>query len=155
MLLSKLWTFWKWNGPHGPGFADTRWVPPLSKGEETPLEELAGRAHWKGFKLVLEGKGVNNTWNVNIIERLELEGILKGRLVQLPYSEEGHLQLSQVFRAPSSLTLCVSRDRESITSLGNLCQCQCFTTFIVKNFFLIPLYFVFCLIRKLENILHS
>ncbi|KAK4827923.1 hypothetical protein QYF61_022371 [Mycteria americana] len=38
-------------------------------------------------------------------------------------------------RAPSNQTLNVSRDGASTTSLGNLCQC--FTTLIVKNFFLI------------------
>ncbi|NXJ99538.1 HLTF factor, partial [Corythaixoides concolor] len=36
---------------------------------------------------------------------------------------------------PSNLTLNVSRDGLSTTSLGNLCQC--FTTLIVKNFFLV------------------
>ncbi|KAK4827897.1 hypothetical protein QYF61_022320 [Mycteria americana] len=42
---------------------------------------------------------------------------------------------SRLLRAPSNLTLKVSRDGASTTSLGNLCQC--FTTFIIKNFFLI------------------
>ncbi|KAK4830856.1 hypothetical protein QYF61_013785 [Mycteria americana] len=40
----------------------------------------------------------------------------------------------QLLGDPSNLTLNVSRDGASTTSLGNLCQC--FTTFIVKNFFL-------------------
>ncbi|KAK4815356.1 hypothetical protein QYF61_001344 [Mycteria americana] len=40
-----------------------------------------------------------------------------------------------ILRAPSSLTLNVSRDGAPTTSLGNLCQC--FTTVIVKKFFLI------------------
>ncbi|KAK4819472.1 LOW QUALITY PROTEIN: hypothetical protein QYF61_004698 [Mycteria americana] len=39
-----------------------------------------------------------------------------------------------LLRAPSNLTLNVSRDGASTTSLGNLFQC--FTTLIVKNFFL-------------------
>ncbi|KAK4818403.1 hypothetical protein QYF61_012324 [Mycteria americana] len=41
----------------------------------------------------------------------------------------------RLLRAPSNLTLNVSRDGASTTSLGNLVQC--FTTLIVKNFFLI------------------
>jgi len=59
-----------------------------------------------------------------VIESFELEGTLKGHLVQLPYSEQGHPQLNQVFRAPSSLILNVS--------LGILCQC--FTALIVTFF---------------------
>ena len=39
----------------------------------------------------------------------------------------------RLLRTPSNLTLNVSRDGASITSLGNLFQC--FTTLIVKNFF--------------------
>jgi len=41
----------------------------------------------------------------------------------------------QVLRAPSSLILSVSRDGASTTNLGNLCQCL--TTCIIKNYFLI------------------
>ena len=58
------------------------------------------------------------------------------KVIQLPCSKQGHLQLHQVLRALSSLTLNVSRDRASTTSLGNLCHCL--TTLIVKkNYFLI------------------
>ena len=57
--------------------------------------------------------------NHRIVESLELEETFKGHLVQLPYSERGHLQLHQVLRAPSSLTLNVSRDGAPTTSLGN------------------------------------
>jgi len=64
-----------------------------------------------------------------------LGGAHKGRLVQFLCNKQGHLQLHQVLRAPSSLTLGVSRDGASTTSLGNLCHCL--TTRTVKNFFLI------------------
>ncbi|KAK4807110.1 hypothetical protein QYF61_018451 [Mycteria americana] len=64
-----------------------------------------------------------------------LEGNFKGHLVQPPCNEQGHLQLDQVAQSPDKLTLTVSRDGASTTSLGNLFQC--FTTLIVKNFFLI------------------
>jgi len=43
----------------------------------------------------------------------EAEGIFKDNLVQLPCNEQGHLHVSQVLRAPSSLTLNVSRNRVS------------------------------------------
>ena len=61
----------------------------------------------------------------------ELEGTLKGHVVQVPCNEQGHPQLHQVLRAPSSLTLGICRDRESTTSLGNLCQYL--TTLTVNN----------------------
>ena len=41
----------------------------------------------------------------------------------------------RLLRAPSSLTLSISKDGASTASLGNLCQCL--TTLTVKNFFLI------------------
>jgi len=54
-----------------------------------------------------------------IIESLELEGILKGHLVQLPCNEQGHTQRDQVVQSPA---LNASRDRASTTSLGNIFQ---------------------------------
>ncbi|KAK4827886.1 hypothetical protein QYF61_022309, partial [Mycteria americana] len=45
------------------------------------------------------------------------------------------LPFSLTSRAKSNLTLNVSRDGASTTSLGNLCQC--FTTLSIKNFFLV------------------
>jgi len=44
-----------------------------------------------------------------ITESFELEGTLKGHLVQLPCTERGYIQLEQVLSAPSSLTLNISR----------------------------------------------
>ena len=87
-----------------------------------------------------EGRGTSHdksseSQNQRTIKLLELGGTTKGHLVQLPSREQGHLQLNQVFRAPSSLILSVSRDGASTTSLGNLFQC--FTTLIIKTFFLI------------------
>jgi len=70
-----------------------------------------------------------------IIQSFDLEGTVEDHLVQLPCSEQAHLQLPQVLRAPSSLTLGVCRDGAPITSLGNMCQC--FTSLSIKNFFLI------------------
>ena len=72
-------------------------------------------------------------WNHRILKSFELEGILKDHLVQLPCTEQGHLHLQQVLSAPSSLTLNISRDRASTTSLGNLFQCL--TTLIAKKTF--------------------
>ena len=47
----------------------------------------------------------------------------KGPLkIQTPAVNRDTLQLHQVLRAPSSLTLSVFRDGASTTSLGNLCQ---------------------------------
>ena len=70
-----------------------------------------------------------------IITLFELEGTLKGHLVLLTCNEKGHIQIDQVLRALSSLTLDVSRGGASTTSLGNLCQCL--TTLTVKNLVLI------------------
>ena len=71
-------------------------------------------------------------WPYGSREWFELEGSLKGHLVQLSYSGQRHLQLHQVLRALSSLTLSV---RTFTTSLGNLCQCL--ASLILNNFFLI------------------
>ena len=62
----------------------------------------------------------------------ELEGTLKGHLVQLPCNEQGHLQLEQVAQSP------VQPDLECLqgwASLDNLFQCL--ITLIVKIFVLI------------------
>mgnify|MGYP001858336940 CR=1 FL=1 len=64
-----------------------------------------------------------------ITESFELGGF-KCHLVQHPCNEQGHLQLHQVLRAPSSLTLSVSSNGTSTTSLDNLFQCL--TTLNVK-----------------------
>ena len=45
----------------------------------------------------------------------KLEGTFKGNLVQIPYNEQGHLQLDQVAQTLVSMTLKVSRDREILT----------------------------------------
>jgi len=70
-----------------------------------------------------------------VLGSCELEGTCKGHLVQIPSSEQGHLQLDQVLRFPSGLTLCVSTDGASTSSPLKLCQCL--TTFILNNFFLL------------------
>jgi len=58
-----------------------------------------------------------------IIEFFELEKTLIGHIVQLSCSKQGYLQVHQVTRAWSSLTLNVCKDRASIISLGNMFQC--------------------------------
>jgi len=70
--------------------------------------------------------------NHRMVESFESKGTFKGHLVPLPCNEQGNLQLYQVLRTPSSLTLDVSRHGAFTTSLGNLCQCV--TTFIIKFF---------------------
>ena len=70
-----------------------------------------------------------------ITECFGLEGTFRGHLAQPPCSEQGHLPLDQVALSPSYLALNVSGDVASTTSLGSLFQC--FTTLIVKEFFLI------------------
>lgn len=69
-----------------------------------------------------------------VIELFELEGALKGHLVQC--NEQEHLLLNQVLRAPSTLTLIVSKDKASTKTMDNLSQC--FTTLTVKDFSLFP-----------------
>ena len=70
-----------------------------------------------------------------------MEGTSKGHLVQLSCADQGHLQLDQVLRALSSLTLSVSGDRASTTSLGNLFQYL--TTLIGKHFLISNLNLLF------------
>jgi len=72
---------------------------------------------------------------VTIIEWFGLEGTFRGHLAQPPCSEQQYLQLDQAARSPIQPGLERFRGGASTTSLGNLCQC--FTTLIVKNFFLI------------------
>ncbi|KAK4822133.1 LOW QUALITY PROTEIN: hypothetical protein QYF61_010256 [Mycteria americana] len=66
---------------------------------------------------------------------------LPGQVADAPSLEAFKVRLDRalsnvrLLRAPSNLSLNVSRDGASITSLGNLFQC--FTILIVKNFFLI------------------
>lgn len=69
--------------------------------------------------MLLQGRNIAHSCGKS--ELLELEGAIEGHLVQLPYSEEGHLQFDLVLRIPSSLTLNFFRDGASITSLDNLC----------------------------------
>jgi len=57
------------------------------------------------------------------VELVESEGTLKGHLVQLHCSEQGHIQLNQVLRASSNLALNVCKDGASTTSLGSLFWC--------------------------------
>ena len=57
----------------------------------------------------MRGAGMSHMGSESgITELFELEGTLKGHLVQLSCSVQGHLQLHQVFRAPSSPTLSVT-----------------------------------------------
>ena len=62
-----------------------------------------------------------------MIELFGLERTFRGHLVQLPCNEQGHLQLHQVLRAPSSLTSSVSRDTASTTFLSVHMNTQTFT----------------------------
>jgi len=68
-----------------------------------------------------------------IIEFFELEETFKGHLLPPPCPEQGHPQLHQVLRAPSSLTLAVSRDGAP-PPLCNLCQCL--AALSAKTFFI-------------------
>jgi len=71
------------------------------------------------------------------MELFELEGTLKGHVVQPLCNEQGHLQQIRLLRAPSRLALHVSEDEASTTSLGNLFQCL--ITLILKSLFLFNL----------------
>jgi len=62
-----------------------------------------------------------------------LEGTFQGHPVQPPCTEQGIFNQIRLLRAPSNLTLNVSRDGASTTSMGN--PCQGLTILIVKNVF--------------------
>jgi len=68
-------------------------------------------------------------------ECLGLEGTLKDHLAQSPAVSRDSFNRMRLLTVPSNLALNVSRDGASTTSLSNLGQC--FTTLIVKYFFLI------------------
>ena len=55
-----------------------------------------------------------------MIESFELEGTVKGYLVQLPSNEQGHLQLNQVAQSPIQPDLECLQGRRSTTSLGRM-----------------------------------
>lgn len=55
-----------------------------------------------------------------IMESFEVEGTFKGHLVQLSCEEQECLQLHQMLKAWSSLTLSVFRDGASSIALGSL-----------------------------------
>lgn len=63
-----------------------------------------------------------------LIDWSGLEGTLNDHLVPLLCREQGHPQLQLVLRAPSSLTVNITRDA---ASLGNFVQCL--NTLIVKK----------------------
>lgn len=52
-----------------------------------------------------------------VIESFGLVGTVKGQLLKLPCNKQEHLQLGQIARALSSVTLGVPRHRASATSL--------------------------------------
>jgi len=49
-----------------------------------------------GKDLAALSPGMKRMRNHRIIESLELEGTIRGHVVQLPYNEQGHGQLNQV-----------------------------------------------------------
>ena len=61
--------------------------------------------------------------NHRIIKSFELEGTLKGHLVEPSCNAQGHPQLHQVLRTPSPDPECL-RGRDTYL-FGNLCQCKC------------------------------
>ena len=99
------------NLPDTPGFFQSHRhlvlvisLSPDTLSRAQAIVQLSKKQHWKQDEII-------------IIESIELEGTLKGYLVQFPCSEQGHPEPDQVLRTLSSLTLNVSRDRTSTTSL--------------------------------------
>jgi len=99
------------------------------------LFPVQGQHEHTGLDVKSQLKSVHIPQAHGIIESFELERTLKKSSGPTACNEQGHIQLHHMLRALSSLTLNVPRGRVSTTSLGNLCQC--FTTLVVKNFFLI------------------
>ena len=88
------------------------------------LHLLPNRTYEKQIKKASISPWVRlNSWQHAYHWIFELERTFKGHLVQLSCNEQEHLQLNQVLRARSSLTLNVSRERTSTRLLESLFQC--------------------------------
>lgn len=88
--------------------SDLRWcsgsIVPVMHRQFKALSSLSG----SGSKQMLAGDCKSTLrWEKN--RRIELEGTLRGHLVQLPYSEQGHLQLSEGFQSLVSKSKVIAR----------------------------------------------
>lgn len=139
---------------YGVGSSKGKTAPRLPA---TSLDTLCQKAHqgsWERGSCALTGAPYcknqvagGRIKNQQIKEWLGLEGTLKGHVAQPPCHGQGHFNKIRLLRAPSSLTLRVSRDGASTTSLGNLSQC--FVTLTVKNS---PLYLIWIKLLSLKPI---
>ncbi|KAK4828550.1 hypothetical protein QYF61_027519 [Mycteria americana] len=127
-------------------------MPPIFIGAGAPATErhmVCHVKHWTGRQKWIPGcnkkhLSTNAFKDLHILLKLwgpELHMVSKGK-DNLGYLKSHHPAMSKdifnsirLLRAPSNLTLNVSRDGASTTSLGNMFQC--FTTLILKNVVLI------------------
>lgn len=70
------------------------------------------------WKTVLVGRKSED--QIRIVESLEVEGIFKGQLVQIPCNEHRHAQLDQSAQSPPGLTSKAFRVKAPTTSWCNL-----------------------------------
>ncbi|KAK4823530.1 hypothetical protein QYF61_003039 [Mycteria americana] len=116
---------------------DGAWpVPPLKGTAVTDqivpyCQQLSGSAEKKGW----EGMDKSTKSTCLLIVTLEESDGDTGGSKAILQGKDGRTNTIRLLRAPANLSLNVSRDGASTTSLGNLGQC--FTTLIVKSVFLI------------------
>ena len=110
--------------------------------EETTLDYVSCWEHYEQLIALIISYELNLTENLSIrMIESELEGTLKGHLVQLPCNKQGQIQIYQVAQSPLQPdgVLNVSRDGAFTTSLGMLFPvplcllCAYFPVLTVKN----------------------
>jgi len=127
--LDGAWGFSRKNNARPCTAQTALWEPAWAHTKSRRSQQATSSSNAGGIS---RGKVVSH----RIIEWLGLEGTLKTISFQPLCHEQGHLPLDQVAQSSIQPGLEHCRKGAPTASLGN--QCQCLTTLMVKNFFLMP-----------------